>query len=121
MSGGVYMALDRLADENPECERGRDFLARRASQFTGLVTTEDLIAVMKYSGGEIVLLHTDTLEDAVSYSRWTPDGLEFMWSDGVIETPPDSLHAFEYDLHAPSVSLRPMLVDETPFAEVDRA
>jgi len=42
MSGGVYMALDRLADENPECERGRDFLARRASQFTGLVTTEDL-------------------------------------------------------------------------------
>lgn len=121
MPGDVFMALDRLADEHPECERGRDFLARRASQFTGLVTTEDLLAVMKYSGGEIALRHTDTREDAVSYSRWTPGGLEFMWSDGVVETPPDSLHAFEFDVHASTVSLAPIPVEDTPFTEADRA
>jgi len=121
MSDDVYMALDRLADENPECEPGRDYLACRASEYTGVATAEDVRKVLKYSGGEIAIQWIDTACDRAGYVRWTPDGLEYMWPDGIVEGPPESMYAFGFDVQAGSVQQRPVLADETPLTESDRA
>lgn len=117
MSGDVYMALDRLADENPECEPGRDYLASRASEYTGDATADDIRKVMKYSGGEIAIHWVDMEFDHAGYARWTPDGLEYMWPDGIIEGPPDSVYAFGYDVQADSVAIRPVLAEKTPLCD----